>query len=150
MYRLYGRATGNLQKGLIPNTCLPELLLPVPLFPRQAISNPRLCKRPSNTHRQVWLSLLWGHCSFPLAPGVHKILCPPRVSVSPSLVGVLESNPLSFKVGFPGESLCQIPWLESLMWGLELSQQCEQFFSIIVIFFGIICYGWSYIIISSM
>ena len=102
------------------------------------------------THRQVWLSLLWGHCSFPLGPGVHKILCPPRVSVSPSLVGVLESNPLSFKVRFPGESLRQIPWLESLMWGLELSQQCEQFFSIIVIFFGIICYGWSYIIISSM
>lgn len=34
------------------------------------------------------------------------------------------------------------------MWGLELSQQCEQFFSIIVIFFGIICYGYSYIIIK--
>ena len=97
----------------------------------------------------LWVSIL-GHCSFPLGPGVHKILCPPRVSVSPSLVGVLESNPLSFKVRFPGESLRQIPWLESLMWGLELSQQCEQFFSIIVIFFGIICYGWSYIIISSM
>ena len=29
--------------------------------------------------RQVLLSLLWGHCSFLLTPGVHKALCPPRV-----------------------------------------------------------------------
>ena len=31
-------------------------------------------------HRQVWVSLLWGHCSFLLGPGAHKfVLCPPRV-----------------------------------------------------------------------
>ena len=32
--------------------------------------------------RQVWLSLSWGHCSFPLGPGMHKIflcVCPPGV-----------------------------------------------------------------------
>ena len=30
--------------------------------------------------QQVWASLLWGHCSFLLCPGAHKILlCPPRV-----------------------------------------------------------------------
>ena len=26
-----------------------------------------------DTHGQVWVSLLWGHCSFLLDPGVHKI-----------------------------------------------------------------------------
>ena len=42
---------------------------------------------------------------------------------------------LSFKVRFPGESqfLCWIPRLRSLMWGLELSQKCENFFGIIVL-----------------
>ena len=25
-------------------------------------------------HRQLWVSLLWGHCSFLLSPGVHKVL----------------------------------------------------------------------------
>ena len=24
-----------------------------------------------DTHRQVWVSLLWGHCSFLLGPGAH-------------------------------------------------------------------------------
>ena len=28
------------------------------------------------THRQVWLSLLWGHCSFLLGPGVHVLFVP--------------------------------------------------------------------------
>ena len=37
--------------------------------------------RHSNTHRQVWLSLLWGHCSF-LWVLVHTTLClyPPSIS----------------------------------------------------------------------
>ena len=40
--------------------------------------------------------------------------------------------PLSFKVRFPGDSqfLCWIPRLESLMWGLETSRQCENMFGI--------------------
>ena len=33
--------------------------------------------RDSWTHRQVWVSLLWGHCSFPLGPGAHKFLLVP-------------------------------------------------------------------------
>ena len=33
-----------------------------------------LCQRLLDTHGQVWLSLLWGHCSFLLGPGVHKVL----------------------------------------------------------------------------
>ena len=59
---------------------LPRLLQPVPLTPWQATVNLRLCWRLLGTHRQVWLSLLWGHCSFLLAPGAPKVLsCPPRV-----------------------------------------------------------------------
>ena len=44
---------------------LPGLLLPEPLPPWEAIADLCLCRRPSNTHRQGWLSVLWGHCSFP-------------------------------------------------------------------------------------
>ena len=38
---------------------LPGLLLPVPLIPQQATADPHFCRRPSNTHWKVWLSLLW-------------------------------------------------------------------------------------------
>ena len=36
-----------------------------------------------DTHRQVWLSLLWGHCSFLLGPGAHKVLFVPSKSLFP-------------------------------------------------------------------
>ena len=36
--------------------------------------DPRLCWRLLDTHRQVWVSLLWGHCSFLLGPGAYKVL----------------------------------------------------------------------------
>lgn len=37
--------------------------------------------RPSNTHRQVWLGLLWGHCSLPLVLVYTRFsLSPPTVS----------------------------------------------------------------------
>ena len=42
--------------------------------------------------RQVWFSLLWDQCSFPLSLGTRKILFVPSktgVSVSPSPVEVL-------------------------------------------------------------
>ena len=52
--------------------------------------------------RQIWLSLLWGHCSFLLLPGAHKVLsCPPRVCF-PSPVEVLYSDPTDLQ--------SQIPW----------------------------------------
>ena len=50
---------------------------------QQAIANPHLCRRLLDTHGQVWVSLLWGHYSFLLGPGTHKLfLCPPRVCFS--------------------------------------------------------------------
>ena len=86
---------------------------------QQATVDPQLCWRLLDTHRQVWLSLLWGHFSFLLGPGVHKLLlCPPRVCL-------------------PGgsQSFRQIPRLRNLLWALELLQQCKNFFGIIVLQF---------------
>ena len=79
IYRLYGKATGDLLKDLLRDD-LPGLLLPVPLSPWQATADPCLCRRPSNTHRQVWLSFLWGYCSFFLGLDVHRILFVPSES----------------------------------------------------------------------
>ena len=52
------------------------------------------------THRQVWVSLLWGHCSLLLGPGVHKVLFAPSKSLFPqscvssdsSVVGLMETS----------------------------------------------------------
>ena len=49
---------------------------------QQATANPHLCRRLLDTHRQVWVSL-WGHCSFLLGPGAHKVLFVPSKSLFP-------------------------------------------------------------------
>ena len=54
----------------------PRLLYSVPLTLWQATVDP-LCPTLLDTHRQVWLSLLWGHCSFLLGPGAHTVLFVP-------------------------------------------------------------------------
>ena len=59
------------------------LLHSVPPTLQQATSIPRLHWRLLDTHGQVWLSLLWGHCSFLLDPGVHTILFVPSKSLFP-------------------------------------------------------------------
>ena len=51
--------------------------------PEQATANPYLCQRLLDTHGQVWVSLLWGHCSFLLGPGAHKLLFVPSKSLFP-------------------------------------------------------------------
>ena len=53
---------------------------------QQATIDPRLHRRLLDTHRQVWVSLLWGHCSFLLSPGAHKVLFVPSKSLFPSPV----------------------------------------------------------------
>ena len=55
----------------------------VPATLQQAIANPCLCWRLLDTHEQVWASLLWGHCSFLLGPGGHKVLFAPSKSLFP-------------------------------------------------------------------
>ena len=86
----------------------------------------------------VWLSLLWGFCSFLLGPGEHKVLFVPSKSlVSPVLWKFYTQLPLASRIKFPGASqfLCRIPTLGNLLQTLELSQQCKSFFGIIVIQF---------------
>ena len=41
---------------------------------QQAAADPCLCQRLLDTHQQVWVSLLWGYCSFLLGPDVHEVL----------------------------------------------------------------------------
>ena len=50
---------------------------------QQATPDPRLHRRLLDTHRQVWVSLLWGHCSFLLGPGAQKVLFVPSKSLFP-------------------------------------------------------------------
>ena len=50
---------------------------------QQTTTDPHLCQRLWDTHRQVWVSLLWGHCFFLLGLGVHKVLFVPSKSLFP-------------------------------------------------------------------
>ena len=60
-----------------------HILLPsVPPTLPQATTDPGLCQRLLDTHRQVWVGL-WGHCSFLLSLGVHKVLFVPSKSLFP-------------------------------------------------------------------
>ena len=76
------------------------LLHSVPLTLQQATADPRLCQRLLSTHGQVWVSLLWGHFSFFLGPGVHKLLFVPSkilfpqscVSFGGSMVGLMATS----------------------------------------------------------
>ena len=109
-------------------------LLPVPLTPQQSTVDPHICQRLPNTHRQVWLSLSWRHCSFLMDPRSLGFVCALQDSLCPQACGI-SLIPLTFNVRFPGDSqsLCWIPRLESLLWCLELSQQCKNFCGIIVL-----------------
>ena len=63
------------------------------------IKVPCLRWRLLDTHGHVWVSLLWGHCSFLLGPGAHKVLFLPSKSLFPqswvssdgSMVGLMSS-----------------------------------------------------------
>ena len=94
---------GNLlQKDLCQDTpWFPELLYSVPLTLWQAIVNPYLHQRLLNTHKQVWFSILWGHCSFVLGPGVHNVLFVPSKNLFSQSVEVLYSNPTDVQSQIP-------------------------------------------------
>ena len=55
----------------------------VPPTLKQATANPHLSWRFLDIHGQVWVSLLWGHCSFLLSVGVHKFLFVPSKTLFP-------------------------------------------------------------------
>ena len=50
---------------------------------QQAITLPHLHQRLLDTHGQVWVSLLYGHCLFLLGPGAHNVLFVPSQSLFP-------------------------------------------------------------------
>ena len=50
---------------------------------QQATTNPHLCRRLLDTYWRVWVSLLWGHCSFLLGPSAHKLFFAPLKSLFP-------------------------------------------------------------------
>ena len=82
------------------------LLHSVPSTLQQATADPHLCQRLLDTHRQVWVSLLWGHCFFLLGPGAHKVLFVPSKSMFPkscvsSVVG-LKLPPPRGLIPYPG------------------------------------------------
>ena len=110
----------------------------VPQTFQQATADPRLRQRLLDTHRQVRVNLLRGHCSFLLSPDEHKVLFVPSKSLFPQSCGssVIKSH-LSAKSNSlsNSQSLCQILRLGNLLWVLELSKQCENFFGIIVLQF---------------
>ena len=112
---------------------LPGLLLLVSLTPWQATVNPRRCQRLLNTHRQFWLSVLWGHCSFLLGPGVHKVLFVPSKNLFPQSCGssVIRSCRPS-KSDSLGIVPLPDPQVGKSVVGLELSQK---FFGIIFLQF---------------
>ena len=69
-----------LEKVPCMHCCVPPTL-------QQATADPRFCWRLLDTHGQVWVILLWGHCSFLLGPGAHKVLfVPPKSLFSQSCV----------------------------------------------------------------
>ena len=49
--------------------------------PQPATVGPGVHWRLLNIYSQVWLSLIWDHCSFLLGPGVHKVLFLPSKSL---------------------------------------------------------------------
>ena len=67
---------------------------------QQATTDPHLHGKLLDAHAQVWVSLLWGHCSFLLDPDVHKVLFVPSKSLFPqscvssgnSVVGLMETS----------------------------------------------------------
>ena len=98
--------------------------------PAAATVDPCLRWRLLDTPRQVWLSLLRGHCFFLLGPGAYKVLFVPSKILFPQSCGISvvkcqwppESNSLGVL-----KSLCWIPRLGNLLWVLE------NFFGIIVL-----------------
>ena len=61
---------------------------------------PHLHQRLLDIHGQVWVSLLWAHCSFLLCPGAQKVLFVPSKSLFPqsnvssrgSMVGLMVTS----------------------------------------------------------
>ena len=81
----WGQTMVEVMKIMATSSKVPMHALPhsVPPTLQLATTNPCLCRNLLETHRQVWVSLLWGLCSFLLGPGVYKVLLVPSKSLFP-------------------------------------------------------------------
>ena len=118
---------------------MPRLLYSVHPTTQQATIDPCLHHRLLRHSQASLAQSLVG--SLLLSPGswyAQGFVCALRESVSPVLWKFCNQIPLAFKVKSIGDSqsfFCQILRLGSLLWSLELSHQCENFFGIIVLQF---------------
>ena len=76
---------------------------------QQATTNPRFSWRLLDTHGQVWVSLLWGHCSFLLGPDVYKVLFVPYKSLFPQSCGSSGGSMVSL-MATSSKRAYAIPW----------------------------------------
>ena len=84
---------------------------------QQAATNPCLRWRLQDTQGQVWVSLLWGHCSFLLGPGAHKVFFVPSeslffqscVSSGSSVVGLIVTSTSAYAIPRSAESRAPAP-----------------------------------------
>ena len=126
---------GNEDNGhLLPKVpwCTAALSAPTP---QQATVDPRLHQRLLDTQAGLGQSPVG---SLLLCPGswcTQGSVCALPESVSPVLCMLCNQISLTSKVKYPegSQSFCQIPRLGSLLWVLELSQQCKNLFGIIVL-----------------
>ena len=92
------------------------LLHSVPLTLKQATPDPRLHWRLLDIYWQVWVNLLWGHCSFLLDPGAQGFVCALQESVSPVLCkfwllyGGVNGNLLQVGLCHTQAHCTQSPW----------------------------------------
>ena len=63
------------QKDLYQHTTTPRTDVFSVLHPTAGHCRPTPPPRLLDSHRQVWFSLLWGHCSFLLGPGAQGSVC---------------------------------------------------------------------------
>ena len=99
----WGQTMVEVMKIMGPPSKGPRHALPhsVPPAPQQATTDRCLHQRLLVTHRQIWVSLLWGHCCFLLGPGAHKLLFVPSKSLFPQscvssggpMVGLMVTSP---------------------------------------------------------
>ena len=84
-------SSGSSMVGLMATSSKRAYAIPRSAAPRahalrQATADPHLHWKLLDTYRQVWVSLLWGHCSFLLCPGAQGSVCTLQESISQSCV----------------------------------------------------------------
>ena len=106
----WGQTMVEVMKTMTTSFKSPMQALPhsVPLTLKQTTADPHLCQRLLATHGQVWVSLLWGHCSFLLGPGAHKFLFVPSKSLFPQSCVISDGSVVELMVT-SSKRACAIP-----------------------------------------